>query len=321
MDIDVFSKNELEVVFRALRTALAPEGTLQVAERRFLQTYALITGFPPTAADPLPLHPAEVHICGAHECKRLVQLAGIAVLLGRPVKAASVAFLKGLSQQLATHDPVVDVADALLNGRHLKARMLTGRRSFRVMIKEAHAAQGVAGVLRFFGALFLRIAVDRDKHAKYRRLGLLPEGTLGRAYWKHMTETGFGFPGETGGIPDLIAYHDIAHVLTGYDTSPLGEIQRGSFQGGNRREDGFFFIQFALLQFHQGIQVTPAAAPQVGHFDPERVLWAVHRGAQCGVDMTHQWDFWPLMRLPLAEARARCGMLPPIARFNLRMAA
>ena len=39
----------------------------------------------------------------------------------------------------------------------------------------------------------------------------------------------------------------------------LGEIQQGSFQGGNRREDGFFFVQFVILHFHHGIQVTPVA--------------------------------------------------------------
>ena len=97
------------------------------------------------------------------------------------------------------------------------------------------------------------------------------------------------------GIADSVAYHDIAHVLTGNDTSTLGEIQRGSFQGGNRREDGFFFVQFVLLQFHQGIHITPPVAPNPGHFEPDKVLWAIHRGARCNVDMTHQWNFWPLI--------------------------
>ena len=36
------------------------------------------------------------------------------------------------------------------------------------------------------------------------------------------------------------------HVLAGHEATPLGEIQQGSFQGGNRRQDGFFFIQFVL---------------------------------------------------------------------------
>lgn len=26
--------------------------------------------------------------------------------------------------------------------------------------------------------------------------------------------------------------------------------------------------------------------------------------------MTHQWNFWPLMRLPIGEARARVNLLP-----------
>src|SRR5262245_21297119 len=139
------------------------------------------------------------------------------------------------------------------------------------------------------------------------------EGTLGRECWKHLTEVGFGFPGEPGGIADSVAYHDIAHVLAEHDTTPLGEIQQGSFQGGNRREDGFFFVQFVILHFHHGIQVTPVAPPERGNFDPQKVLWAIHRGAKCSVDMTHQWNFWPLMSLTLEEARARCGLLPKLA--------
>jgi hypothetical protein len=97
------------------------------------------------------------------------------------------------------------------------------------------------------------------------------------------------------------------------DTTPLGEIQQGSFQGGNRREDGFFFVQFVILHFHHGIQITPVAKAETGTFDPRKVLWAIHRGAKCPVDMTHQWNFWPLMTLTLDEARAKCGLLPKLA--------
>jgi hypothetical protein len=142
---------------------------------------------------------------------------------------------------------------------------------------------------------------------------LLPEGTLGREYWKHLTQVGFGFPGEPGGIAESVAYHDIAHVLAEHDTTPLGEIQQGGSQGGNRREDGFFFVQFVLLHFHHGIQVTPVAPAQRGLFDPAKVLWAIHRGAKCTVDMTHQRNFWPLMSLPLEEARVKCGLIPKLA--------
>jgi hypothetical protein len=110
-----------------------------------------------------------------------------------------------------------------------------------------------------------------------------------------------------------VSYHDVAHVLSGYRTDPDGEIQQGSFQGGNRREDGFFFIQFVLLQFHQGIQLTPVAKPEVGYFDPAKVLWAIHRGAKVNVDVTHQWNYWPLMPLGVDEARQKISLLPKLA--------
>ncbi len=312
MDIDVFPTTELPTVFRTLRTALRTDGALDARERQFLATYARITGVPPLAQDPAPIAASEVRIAGAHPRKRLLQLAALAVLLSRPVRLDSLDFLKALAVQLGTHDPVLGVIDALARGRLLAVRLMAMRRVMRVMLKEAWTAQGAMGIARVFAAMLLKAPVNRDKLWNYKRLGLLPEGTLGRAYWTFMTKEGFGFPGDVAGIPDTLSYHDVAHVLAGHEATPLGEVQQGSFQGGNRREDGFFFIQMVILQFHQGVPVTPATGPQTDHFHPEKVLWAIHRGARCRVDMTHQWDYWPLMQLPLEEARRRCGLLPRI---------
>jgi len=312
MDIDVFPAREHDTVLRALRTALNPNGALSATERSFLDTYAAICGQAAPGVEPLPINPREVVIDGGHARKRLVQLIALAVLLSRPVRPASLAFLKGVASALSTHDAVIDVIEALSKGQRLKVRLLAMRRAMRVMLKEAYLKEGVMGVLRVPIAMALKAPVNKDKLWNYKRLGLLPEGTLGREYWKHMTQVGFGFPGDVAGIPDSIAYHDVAHVLADNDITPLGEIQQGSFQGGNRREDGFFFIQMVILQFHQGVQVTPATGAQTGNFQPDKVLWAIHRGAQCNVDLTHQWNFWPLMTLPLAEARARIALLPKL---------
>ena len=313
MDIDVFPAKDLGTVFSVLRTALRHSGKLTPRERLFLATYARISGYALPEADPIALIAAEVHIDGAHQRKRLLQLAGLAALFNKPVSAGSAQFLRELSWHLDTRDSVVDVVDAVDKGRRFRARMLATTRVMRMMVKEQYLSGGAAGVLRFFGAMLFGVAVDRNKHRQYRKLSLLPEGTFGREYWKHMTEIGFGFPGEPGGIPDGAAFHDLGHVLAANDTTPLGEIQQGSFQGGNRREDGFAFVQFAVLHFHQGIQVTPVAPAETGNFHPEKVLWAIHRGAKCRVDTTHQWNFWPLMSLPIEEARAKCGLLPKLA--------
>ena len=311
MDIDVFAPEELECVFRVLRTALSAAGPLQPNQRKLLQTYAKITGHPLPEADPLPIRAGEVRVEGPHRRKRLVQLAAIAALFNNPVRPGAARFVRDLAAALGTSDPVVAVLEAVEKGHTFKARLLTVRRWARVFLKEAWLAEGFAGVARFFAAVVLKARVNKNKLWSYKKLGLLPEGTLGREFWKHMANEGFGFPGEPGGLPDAFAYHDVSHVLNGYATNPAGEIQQGSFQGGNRREDGFFFIQFVLLQFHHGIRLTPIAKPEAGYFHPVTVLWAIHRGATCSVDVTHGWNWWPLMTLRLDEARAKIRLLPP----------
>jgi hypothetical protein len=313
MDINPFSTEELETVFRVLRTALKRAGELDQPRRKFLETYARITGHrSAVGTEPAPIRADPVRIEGAHSRKRLIQLASIAALLNNPVRTDSVTFVQELSSSLGVTDPVIAVLEALSRGAKLKARLLTARRGLRALLKEAYVSEGALGIGRFFAAVFLKASVNRDKLWKYKKLGLLPEGTLGREYWAHLTELGYGFPGEPAGIPESVAYHDVGHVLTGYDTTPRGEIQQGCFQGGNRREDGFFFIQFAILQFHQGVRLTPVAQPEVGYFDPAKVLWAIHRGATCNVDITHQWNYWPFMPVPIQKAREMCGLLPKL---------
>jgi hypothetical protein len=297
---------------RTLRTALRPAGRLDARERLFLDTYARICRFDRGTADPLPIDPDEVAIADLHQRKRLVQLSAMAVMHALPMRPSAFDFLKALSVQLDTHDPVIDAIAAVLQGHPLKARIITMRRGFRVFLKEAYHAEGAWGVARFLSAMLLKATVNKDKMWNYKRLGLLPDGTLGREFFKHMATVGFAFPGEPKGIPDSIAYHDVIHVLAEHPTTPLGEIQQACFQAGNRREDGFFFAQMVVLHFHQGVTVTPATPATTGMFEPDKVLWAIHRGARCNVDMTHGWNFWPLMALPMAEARARVTLLPKL---------
>lgn len=312
MDIKAFASQELDTVFRVLRTALGGGEPLNERERSFLETYARITGHPLSAVDPLPIEASDVAIAGARARLRLVQLSAAAALLSRPVKPSSVEFVNALATVLETHDPVIAVLEALVRGRHGRARLLVVRRLMRVMLLTGYRTEGWKGVVRFLAAMLLKLPVHRDKLPAYKRLGLLPEGTLGREFWKLMTQSGFGFPGEIGAIPDFIAYHDVGHVLAGHPATGLGEIQQASFQGGSRRDDGFAFVQLAIMHFHQGIEITPATPAQVDNFDPKAVLWAIHRGAELKVDMTQKWDFWPLMSLSLDEARREIGLLPKI---------
>lgn len=50
------------------------------------------------------------------------------------------------------------------------------------------------------------------------------------------------------------------------------------------------------------------AGPKRRAFDPERVLAAFLRGRRLRVDVMGRWDYWALMPLSLAEARAQLGI-------------
>jgi ubiquinone biosynthesis protein Coq4 len=313
MDLCVFHPTQFDVVFRVLRTAACGTAPLSRDARAFLEAYQTIVGDtrPIDALEPIAVEDVGETVRDPHQRKRLVQLASVASMVHVPVTETSAQYVSDLSKELDTHDPVVPVLDALANGEKFRARILSARRMFRVIFKEAYRSEGWLGMVRVFGFLALKFTVNKKRLWSYKRLGLLDEGTLGREYWKHMTRVGFGFPGELNGIPNTVSYHDVSHVLNGYSTEPEGEIQQGAFQAGNRREDGFAFLQFVLLQFHQGVRLTPVAKAQVGLFDPHKVMWAVHRGERCTVDVTHQWNFWETLKLPIDQARASIGLIGP----------
>jgi ubiquinone biosynthesis protein Coq4 len=149
---------------------------------------------------------------------------------------------------------------------------------------------------------------DPEVAWKYKQLGLLPEGTVGREFWEHCTKNRFGVPGEKGGIPERMVFHDFGHVLAGYDTRPESEIQQGAFQGGFVREDGFAFLMFVIIQFHLGVKVTPVSAGYTGLFDVQKVLRAAERGAACKVDLSDHWDPFAVADAPVEQLRTEYGI-------------
>jgi hypothetical protein len=56
-----------------------------------------------------------------------------------------------------------------------------------------------------------------------------------------------------------------------------------------------------------GILSTPGLAG--------RFIQAVERGRQVNTDLSDGWDWWPVLQLPLGEARRQLGVVPeqPVA--------
>ncbi|HWD59711.1 MAG TPA: hypothetical protein VG308_15600, partial [Stellaceae bacterium] len=65
--------------------------------------------------------------------------------------------------------------------------------------------------------------------------------------------------------------------------------------------------------FGTGVNVTPNPQPTMTGILAEpgvaaRFIEANERGARVNTDLSTGWDFWPLMALPLAGARASLGI-------------
>lgn len=172
--------------------------------------------------------------------------------------------------------------------------------------------EGLLGMLANLGEV-LGVHENPAVAARYRALGDLAEGTLGRALFSFYRERGFLFPGEKGGAPETIIAHDLTHVLTGYSTDLESEACVTSFQAGYRREGPFAGLLFVLLNMQKGVQMTRLAPGAIHLFSElgmaERIVSAWQRGTLVKMDLVTEWDYWPAMDRPLAEARASLGIV------------
>lgn len=310
MDIAVFTPSQIPAVLRAFADIMTAGRPLSPRGQQYLDTLAALLGGPAELAPPRPWAELSAVIPDAHPRRRLVQLAMIAALVdGLPTREAAGA-LAALDRALGVGEPAIAVVRHLSLGHRRRARVLLIRRIVLPVLKDALGTEGVRGVLRILGPLLLgRSPFHADIAWRYRQLGTLPAGSFGHEFWHHCTERRFSFPGEGGAaIPERFVFHDVGHVLAGYDTDPAGEIQQGAFQAGFVRRDGFVFLIFAVVQFHLGIKVTPVAAGEVGFFDIPKVMRALARGAACRVDLSTGTYLMSNARRPLSEIRAELGL-------------
>ncbi|MEY2931324.1 MAG: hypothetical protein RL033_2073 [Pseudomonadota bacterium] len=305
MDIQIFHPNELEPVLRMLRTVAVANDAFTEAEREFVQSIARIHGssVDVDALETIELEELASVLVDPHRRKRAVQLAIVLALVEGTPEEGTERAVRALARTLGIAESGVEVLYDISQGHTLRARLAMMRR-MRDTVRQNHAFPG------FFKTAMQALGLageDSALAARYEALGASPPGSFGRAVYSHFRQNHFPFPGEKHGF-SAIVFHDLGHVLSGYDTDPEGEIQQAAFQAGFKRQDGFFFLLFGVLQFHLGVQVTPIAQPQRGLFDVKRVLRAVERGAACKVDLGAGFDPFAYADLPLEQVRAELGI-------------
>lgn len=140
-------------------------------------------------------------------------------------------------------------------------------------------------------------------------LRAMPEGTLGHAFAKYFDDhkiAPFESPYEVRNDVDYIVKryretHDLVHVLTGYDTDALGEMELQAFALGNLQlRTSVLILSFAAL-------LRPHGLPPMWRY-AAKLRRAFERGRRSRNIVEHEYE--QCFSMTLDEARRALGIAP-----------
>ncbi|HEX6310904.1 MAG TPA: hypothetical protein VF152_04710 [Acidimicrobiia bacterium] len=158
-----------------------------------------------------------------------------------------------------------------------------------------------------------KVHPDPALAARYAALGELPGDTLGHTFFDFYRQYGFAFPGEADGLnPEFATPHDSTHVLSGYDTSPQGELLVSTFTAGMHPEEPMSgHILPVIMTWHMGVELVKFTGKYTGGLEPEKFWVAWTRGGEVTNDtFARDWDFWHEAERPLAAVRTDYDVPP-----------
>ncbi len=309
-----WNREELKAAMRALVHTIAPAPPLPDGAARLVRALQSFLGTDFDVAALAPIDEAELaaRLVQPWLRQQLVRALVVGVLIDGAPSRAQLERIRAIAAALGVVEPgVVDLELYIARRRWRLRRHLLARFWAIDRLKARIAERGFwrAVVPAVLATVFRRYR-NRALAARFATLRRLPAGTLGRGFIAYLDANRFALPGEMGAVSDIIVAHDLAHVLGDYATTPADEVLVACFSAGHRVRDPFAMVLFVMFQFHLGLRLTPGALPEVGQLDPAPVVAAIARGAAVTVDLTGDWDYWPLMAEPVDSVRRRLGIAP-----------
>jgi tellurite resistance protein len=300
---------QVQVALGAARVVASADGRFDEHEQRLLSAAARALHYDGPIED---ASPEQVAAAVSDEATRLriVQALILVAMIDGEVQDAEHAAIRSYANALGVDEPRLANLKHLAHGHTRLLYFDLWRRSAYLQdsAKKAWHDKGLRGLYQFFGSL-PGIATDAKTAARYQELGELPEGTFGRAYFQHMTERKFSFPGEKRGFPEELVKHDLAHVIGGYDTNPEGECEVIAFIAGFMKHDPFGYLFMVVIHMQLGVNIFDGSPVERMIVPMERCVSALERGNNVTRDLYDpEWDFWAEFPLPLDEVRRKYGV-------------
>ena len=220
----------------------------------------------------------------------VVDLMVTVELLCNPIPESMEASVEAWADGLDVDSDELHVARELARGAQIQAQADFYRTSY---IGRADAEQpGFDQLLQEYGpeAYVFTVVADPALEAKYETLRDCAPGTLGRGLWEHYKQRGFVFPGVVGGANQALARHDWLHVLSGYETTSIGEVELAAFRAMSTDFPGVGLGFLGnLIHYQSALLPSLVNGGHPGHeleVDgvPERIAEALRRGKACKLD-------------------------------------
>jgi len=299
---------------RAMKTVALADGVFHDLERSLLmsmQRHVLKTDLDLDALEPISPEELAAAVPDGDFRQRMVRAMVMVALIDSDASSEEEAVVDGFARAFKVDRAPVRELTRAVHKRLVTMRLDIIRRGFiGKRMKQHLKKKKLRGLIE--AARAIMGGTSPALAEKYQALRDYPEGSLGHAYVAFIDVNDFSFPGEAGGPPEPILFHDCVHVLAEYGTTAEEEVQVIAFQAGAQNFDPFFTLMFAFAQFHLGIEISPVAGVDELKIDPDDMLRAFMRGTECTRDPTSDWDPWDDFHRPVGELRTEFNIVPRV---------
>jgi hypothetical protein len=257
-----------------------------------------------------PTTPSELAsaLAGTDLAENAVKFITVMAFIDGELDRAKIASVLGYAGALGMHQHYIDQINEAANG-HLQDVLADMIRCNMESItgKPWHGGDVNQWLLPYTGD-----HANPREAARFETLADLPQDTFGRTFYDHFHRNNYGFPGDPTALNAAFSLpHDSVHVLTGYNTTPRGEILVSTFtaamhpyfpMGGH--------VLPVIFSWHLMVQINEIARSAKDALDPEEFWRAWAAGAVATIDtFAPDYDFWSHIKEPLKDFRSRHGIL------------